>query len=414
MSATLFTRFSIVLSFVVLAPAIAGTKDPLAGGAIPQSNPWESPNAGRARYIVQSTTSRIARDDVNRVGGSTRRSLEIIHAVEADLTDRQVAKIRRLVDVTVYQDRLVSPLDKPAPAPGPNTALTDGEVVNAQPNQYVTDYPMLVGATTLQRMGITGRGVTIAVLDTGIWTGGAQNFSARILASLDVVGGAGQPVTSDPYGHGTHITSIAAGGAITPLGNWFGIAPNANLVIVRAFDGEGVGSYTNVIAGLNWIVANRQKYHIRVLNLSFGAPPESYYWNDPLNQAVMAAWQAGIVVVASAGNNGPTPMTIGVPGNVPYVITAGAMTDNFTPYIPTDDRLASFSSTGPTYEGFVKPEMVAPGGHMVGSMWYQSYLANIDPNSMSKKESLFVMSGTSQAAAVTTGVVALMLQANPT
>jgi subtilisin family serine protease len=128
----------------------------------------------------------------------------------------------------------------------------------------------------------------------------------------------------------------------------------------------------------------------------------------------MAAWKAGIVVVVSAGNEGPDPMTIGVPGNVPYVITTGALTDNFTPYDPTDDRLASFSSTGPTFEGFVKPEVVAPGGHMVGSIWYMSYLANIDPGSMKKDQSLFTMSGTSQAAAVTSGVVALMLQANPT
>jgi serine protease AprX len=79
-------------------------------------------------------------------------------------------------------------------------------------------------------------------------------------------------------------------------------------------------------------------------------------------------------------------MTIGGPGNVPYVITAGALTDNRTPYDPTDDRLASFSSTGPTFEGFVKPEVVAPGGHMVGTIWNLSYLANIDPGSMQKKD----------------------------
>ena len=115
-------------------------------------------------------------------------------------------------------------------------------------------------------------------------------------------------------------------------GNYLSVAPQANLVIVRAFDGEGGGRYIDVISGLNWIVANSAKYNIRVINLSFGAPPESYYWNDPLNQAVMAAWQAGIVVVAAAGNEGPTPMTIDVPGNVPYVITTGALTDNYTPY----------------------------------------------------------------------------------
>ena len=110
-----------------------------------------------------------------------------------------------------------------------------------------------------------------------------------------------------------------------------------------------------------------------MLNLSFGAAPQSYYWDDPLNQAVMAAWRAGIVVVASAGNDGPDPMTINVPGNVPYVITVGALTDSNTPYNYADDKLASFSSTGPTYEGFVKPELVSPGGHIKASMSSSSY-----------------------------------------
>ena len=126
---------------------------------------------------------------------------------------------------------------------------------------------------------------------------------------------------------------------------------------------------------MSWVVRNAKTYNIRVLNLSFAAPPRSYYWEDPLNQAVMKAWQAGIVVVASAGNTGPKPMTIGVPGNVPYVITVGAMTDRDTPSKGSDDELASFSSTGPTYEGFVKPEIVAPGGHVMATMKNSSKIA---------------------------------------
>src|SRR4029434_7435805 len=118
--------------------------------------------------------------------------------------------------------------------------------------------------------------------------------------------------------------------------------------------------------------------------------------------------------VAAAGNEGPEPMTIGVPGNVPYVITVGALSDSGTPYNATDDKLASFSSTGPTLEGFVKPELVSPGGHVAASMSSSSYLANLDPDSMKLGQQMFTMSGTSQAAAVTSGVVALMLQSDPT
>jgi subtilisin family serine protease len=398
---------SVSVASIAAAEAAAGTV--AAAGAAP---------ADAARYLVQAANSRAANQDVRRVGGKVEQDLGIINAVAAELNPGQVARLRDTPDVHIFADRSVTTAQSSLTTTlsesltGSSTP-TDGTGVSTPTVLYQTNYPILVGANVLQQKGITGRGVTIAVLDTGLWQDPGQNYLFRVLASIDVVGGGSGPVTGDGYGHGTHITSIAAGGATNIYGGDLGIAPQADLVIVQAFNAEGSGRYSDVIAGLNWVVANQKKYNIRVLNLSFGATPESAYWNDPLNQAVMAAWKAGIVVVAAAGNSGPTPMTIGVPGNVPYVITAGALTDNYTPYNLSDDRLASFSSTGPTYEGFVKPEVVAPGGHMVASMQSNSYLANIDRGSMSPLENLFTMSGTSQAAAVTTGVVALMLQANP-
>jgi serine protease AprX len=407
---------------------------------------------GAPRFLVQAASLDDARDDVASVGAPIEHDLAIVNSVSAHLSPWQAAQLRSMRGVHVFGDRalrssgllsgllsgtasaatsavgdvasttlvtanqvpLVSAVTTPvvAAASG-STVPQDGTGVNTPTLLYQTNYPMLVGADTLQQAGITGRGVTIAMLDSGLWQAPNQNYGTRVLATVDVTNGGSGAVTGDPYGHGTHITSIAAGGAVNISGSYLSIAPQANLVIVRAFDGEGGGRYIDVISGLDWIVANRKKYNIRVVNLSFGATPESYYWNDPLNQAVMAAWQAGIVVVVAAGNDGPNPMTIDVPGNVPYVITAGALTDNDTPYNLSDDRLASFSSAGPTYEGFVKPELIAPGGHMVASMSSQSYLANIDPGSMAPTAQMFTMSGTSMAAAVTTGVVALMLQSDP-
>jgi subtilisin family serine protease len=433
----------------------------------------ESPTT-RSLYLVQAATLSDAQQSVGRVNAKIDREFGIIHAVSAYLTAGQADRLRSTAGLHVFRDRLLSsrslgvldsvvtsasstlgavaapvvttaapvttpvtqvtaPVTNPAltvvtPVASPvvtpltaplvtsvsaNMTLQDGTGVGSSSLLYETNYPRLVGADSLQRSGITGRGVTIAVLDSGLWEDPSQNFGSRVLASIDVVNGGSGAVQGDPYGHGTHVTSIAAGGAQNVSLSYLGIAPQANLVIVRAFDGTGGGRYTDVIAGLDWIVANRERYNIRVLNLSFGAQPQSYYWDDPVNQAVMAAWRAGIVVVAAAGNEGPSAMTIDVPGNVPYVITAGALTDNYTPYDGTDYRLASFSSAGPTFEGFVKPEMVAPGGHMAASMSRDSYLANIDPGSMSPGEQLFTMSGTSQAAAVTSGVVALMLQSDP-
>ena len=421
-----------------------------------------APAPQQTLWIVQASSLPAARRSVADVGATVDRDLDIINGVSAYLNPWQLERLRRLAGVRLYEDRavttrcllgsvvsttntlvsstnntlatspvgtvtsalspvvstattLLSPITSPLVSSlSSGTSTKDGSGVSALTLTYQTNYPMLVGADTLHQAGITGRGVTIAVLDTGLWEDLLQNYGGRVLATLDVTNGGTGPVSGDPYGHGTHVTSIAAGGAQNLGGGYLSIAPQANLIIVRAFNGTGAGRYVDVISGINSIVAAKQKYNIRVLNLSFGAPPHSYYWNDPLNQAVMAAWRAGIVVVTAAGNAGPKPMTIDVPGNVPYVITVGALTDNYTPYDPSDDRLASFSSTGPTYEGFVKPEMVAPGGHMVASMSSSSYLANIDPNSMMPTESLFTMSGSSMAAAVTSGVVALMLQSDPT
>jgi serine protease AprX len=160
------------------------------------------------------------------------------------------------------------------------------------------------------------------------------------------------------------------------------------------------------------VLQNHVRLNIRVFNLSFSAPPQSFYWDDPINQAVMRLWQEGIVVVTSAGNNGPAPMTIGVPGNVPYIITVGAMTDDYTPEDRSDDRLTVFTAAGPTQEGFVKPDLVAQGGHIRGVMPKNAHIPMTYPQ-FYDGGSYFAMSGTSQATAVVSGIVALMLQVEP-
>src|SRR5690348_343790 len=305
-----------------------------------------SPASAAARlYIVQARTSAAARASVLSVHGSLQRELPIIHAVTARLDVEQVAQLQAAADVRLFADRSVharattsllggltqtlssttntveqtlstnplvstvtstavplvttvtgNSLTSTVTAPLVSTLSTatgtqDGQGVAALTLTYETNYPTLVGADTLQKAGITGKGVTVAVLDSGLWQDLTQNYGGRVLATVDVTNGGSGTVTSDPYGHGTHVTSIAVGGAQNLSGGYLGIAPKANLVVVRAFDGQGAGRYTDVIAGLNWIVAHRQQYNIRVVNLSFGAQPQSYYWDDPVNQAVMAAWQ---------------------------------------------------------------------------------------------------------------------------
>ncbi len=371
-------------------------------------------------FIVQADSAGMASSAVHRAGGQVLRSLPIIDSVVAEMTANQQAALRHRHRIHVYEDRAVA-------VSGNATAATNSPPASYSPQVNGAASPPEISATQVQLAGTTGAGVVIAVLDTGFSTYAHpydyDGWTGRVIQLVDFAasnGATGWANVVDGYGHGTQITSVMGSAAKDVAGLPYGVAPGAQFIIVRAFDANGQGSYSSVISGLNWIVAHQGKYNIRIVNLSLGAPPQSTYWNDPLNQAVMKAWQAGIVVVAAAGNSGPSPQTIEVPGNVPYVITVGAMTDNYTPWSPYNWKLTTFSSTGPTYEGFVKPEVLAPGGHVIGTMpnnanQTTTLTSEIFGNSANTAMpyTLFPLSGTSQAAAVTSGAVALLLQQNP-
>jgi len=300
--------------------------------------------------IVQATTSREAAFAVRRQGGLVTHDLDVIGAVGARVTPRQLAALRGSgTGLRVFDDAGVS------------LAAAEDALVAA------VAVPSVIEAARVHGAGVTGYGVTIAFVDSGYSCLDTLNRNDRgqnrILAGYDAINDRSSTwVCDDASGHATHVMSTAvasygtspSGGQVTAGSyaaggvSYHGVAPGADLVSVKAFDENGQASYASVIRGIGWVVRNANALNIRVLNLSFAASPRSYYWEDPLDQAVMRAWQAGIVVVASSGNTGPKPMTIGVPGNVPYVITVGAMTDHATPAQGSDDQLASFSSAGPT------------------------------------------------------------------
>lgn len=399
-----------ILSLLVLS---GGDASRPATGALARDAASGTPH----RYIVQARSAAEAGVAVTQAGGRVSRELSVIRAVSALLDERELAALHRasVPLLEVYDDAQVQASSAGLPE---------------------TYYPSEIGAQQLQLGGTVGTGVTVAVVDSGLWSQHGPDQSApgqvtsRIVAQYDVLAAGAQPaggllggVTSlasanntnvnDGYGHGTHVSSIIASSGVATTGNFQGVAPGVNLVAVRVLDASGVGSYSNVIAGIQWVVAQKARYNIRVMNLSLSCPPHSFYWQDPLNQAVMAAWQAGIVVVVAAGNFGPNPMTIGVPGNVPYVITVGAVTDSYHPLQPSKYTLASFSSAGPTWEGFVKPEVVAMGGHILAYAPNNGTLAQEFPQWVTLPWDDFTMSGTSMAAAVTSGVVALMLEVSP-
>jgi serine protease AprX len=283
-------------------------------------------------------------------------------------------------------------------------------------------YPGVSGAALLQRHGLTGSGVTVAVLDSGLWEEPDElsldtHGEPRVTARYDAQADREVSEATDESGHGTHLTSVLASsravtraGAIRP--SYRGIAPDASIVVVKAFDSGGEAGFLDIVRGVQWVIDNRERLDIRVLNLSFASRPRWPYWEDPVNQSLMRAWEAGITVIAAAGNEGPEPMSIGSPGNLPYLITVGAITDSWTEAERYDDYLPDFSSRGPTPMGHIKPDVVAYGGHIAGVMVPGATLGEEFPE-YHTDDGYFVMTGTSQAAAVVSGLAALLIQAEP-
>jgi serine protease AprX len=357
-------------------------------------------------YILQGATSERLNQLVKGVGGNVSREFPIINAVSAWLTSSQADKIREVNGIRIQDDRTVitsSLLSKIASAFSMNNHIAE------QTN-----------ADKLHDIDIKGQGVTVAVLDSGTNMGGTigqylfrdSNNQQRVSVKYDAFQGRETYYYNDDQnGHGSHVSGLIASSLKDTSGKYNGIAPDVYLLSVKAFNSRGQSSYSKVLDSLNWIFENRYKYKIRVVNMSLGADARGYYWNDPINQAVMRLWDAGIVIVSSAGNNGKE-MGITVPGNTPYIITVGAATDSGTPLNDLDDRLASFSARGPTYEGFVKPDVIAYGAR-ISSKLDERYLLRLFGLSTAASNYTEI-SGTSQAAAIVSGVAALIISNNPT
>ena len=371
-----------------------------------------SAHAEAESFIIQGNDIHLVAQLVESYGGNITSQLELIHGVGALISPAVISQLRAEPGITAITPnadvKLVGGVVDP-------TANANPEEGGLGPKSPATDYPDVIGADVVWGQGVNGSGVTIAIVDTGLGqhkgiTKDVNNRNGRILDWVDFVEGKRSP--NDPNGHGTHVAGVIANSQIGEDGEWNGVAPGVNLVGVRVLDETGAGTYEHVIQGIQWVINNQAKYNIRVMNLSLVSPVQSAYWADPLNQAVMQAWAKGIVVVAASGNYGPQAMTIGTPGNNPYVITVGAFTDKYTPSNWSDDYIASFSAAGPTLDGFVKPDVVAPGAHIVSTMLPNSYLArNHQANKAANQ--YFSMAGTSQSAAVVSGIAALVIARNP-
>jgi len=287
-----------------------------------------------------------------------------------------------------------------------------------------------IGAKNVHaQYGYNGAGVGVAVIDSGItpWHDDltvADRQGQRVTAFVDFVNG--QTSKYDDWGHGTHVAGIIAGNGYDSTGAREAIAPKASIISLKALDGEGKGKISYIIAALDWAVANKTQYNIRVINMSLGAGVFESYNTDPLTLAAKRAVDAGIVVVAAAGNMGkatngqPQYGAISAPGNAPWVLTVGASSTMGT-IDRRDDTMALYSSRGPTMVDFAaKPDLVAPGSGTVSlsepnSLFYRTKSAYLVAGKRTGLGYLpyLTLSGTSMAAPVVSGTVALMLQANP-
>ena len=285
-----------------------------------------------------------------------------------------------------------------------------------------------IGATAIREsLGYDGSGVGVAIIDSGVtaWHDdlASANGGQRIERFVDLV--RNRPTAYDDYGHGTHVAGIIAGDGFDSSGARAGIAPGATLSIFKVLDEEGNGRISDVIAAFDYILKKNATLNIRVVNLSVATGVYESYMTDPLTLAAKRLVDTGVVVVAAAGNLGRTAEGLyaygGItsPGNAPWVLTVGASSHMGTT-ARADDRMAAFSSRGPTaMDNAAKPDLVAPGVGIESlsnpdSAFYTSMSSYLLGGTIPRGYLPYLsLTGTSMAAPVVTGTVALMLQVNP-
>jgi serine protease AprX len=378
-----------------LAPSVATAAPPNASSAYLPGTLLADAKASPAKKFrvileLRKTAGQKAFATKVRGLGSLKREFRAIDGVAAELPGAAIVALSRLGDVlAITRDVRVEKTDF-APAQSWQTS---------------------VGADLFWpgHEGTSGvKPPTIAIVDSGIDTTRAEDFGARVVASVGLSQLA-PGATSDAAGHGTFVAAMAAGAAAA----YPGVAPQADLVNLRVMDDKGMALTSDVIAAADWILQHKDEYGIRVANFSLMSAAGNSFKFDPLDHAVERLWFAGVTVVAAAGNQGNEtrlPMVY-APANDPFVITVGAASTRDT-VEQDDDTVAPFSAYGHTADGFAKPELVAPGRYVTSAMSPNAtiYAAKADrvvaPGYLN-------ISGTSFAAPVVAGAAAVLLARHP-
>lgn len=399
------THLIIILALIlsILGPAVPGLSANTALRVQPallemaRSNPDQTVAVVIQKQADGADLSRAIHD----LGGSVTADLRIINALAADLPARAVLDLASHTavrwisyDAPVVSTQCAQCID--------TSALVNTYIKTVRADQLWNTAPYL-----------QGQGIGVAVVDSGVNPNGdfytvmgVNRQVANVRFNSDY-----NQSTSDGYGHGTHIASIIGGDGSESGGKYIGVAPMVNLINVKVTNDDGSATMRDVVLGLQWIYENRDRYNIRVVNISLNSSVAESYHTSPLNAAVEILWFNGIVVVVSAGNQGSG--AVYPPANDPFVITVGATDDRGTATLK-DDVVASFSAYGIVENGVQKPDLVAPGTNLIARLVNQNMgLPAAHPENKIEGGKYFRMSGTSVAAPVVSGAVAILLQDEP-
>ncbi len=376
--------------------AAVAAAQPAAAAPVPGGDPVE--------VIVRTVDAhggRAAEAVVRRAGGTVGHRLDVISGFAAELPSTALPALRGAAGVAeVTVDGTVT--------------MKASEWRDEPGTNWITDIRKMAVPT-----GLTGAGVGVALIDSGVAPVQGLKQAGKVINGPDL---SFESQTTnmrqiDTYGHGTHMAGIiAANDPSTVVGTTRaeGIAPGAHLISLKVAAADGAADVSQVIAAIDWVVTHRADpgLNIRVLNLAFGTDSVQSAQLDPLSYAVEAAWRKGIVVVVSVGNDGLAATRVTMPAMNPYVIAVGAADTKFN-LIPADDTVASFSNRGSTTR---HADLVAPGRSIVSLRAPGTYIDTKYPTarvSDGTNERFFRGSGTSQAAAMVSGGVALLLQQRP-
>ena len=345
----------------------------------------------KLHVIVQSTGGRSAAENAVKGLGSLRKRLDLVGGVALDLPAGRINALAKVPGLTITSDALVKVSG--------SAAYTSAQI-----------WPYESGVASLwpSTVPLTTQGPAIAIVDSGVDPARAD-FGTRLLTQVNL-SSLTPTATGDGRGHGTFVAGIAAGSAP----GYAGAAPAAPIVSIRVMDDNGKAMTSDVVAACQWILANKDKYNIRVANFSLHSATPGHFVSNPLDKAVEKLWFSGIFVAVASGNYGVAgqPVHMGyAPGNDPFVMTVGALDLGGTVGLGNDNA-APFSAYGYTYDGFLKPDIAAPGRFIVGPAPAASTLVAQKPLNVTAP-GYIQLSGTSFASPAVAGAAQEILTRHP-